>query len=114
MLRGMEKTITETMMTKSTGRPPIYRIQTGDGCWYRISEEDYRRLNQAKGIGCVQLTVLPGREHHFDELNMQRLQIDDPEALEARVAKAKAEIAALTEKLATAHKLLTDALGGRK
>jgi hypothetical protein len=45
---------------------------------------------------------------------MQRYLLDDPEVLEARVAKAKAEIAALTEKLATAHKLLTDALGGRK
>ena len=106
----MEKTITETMMTKSTGRAPIYRIQTGDGCWYRISEEDYHRLNQAKGIGCVQLTVLPGREHYFDELNMQRLQIDEPEALEARAAKVKAEIATLTEKLAAIQAML----GGAK
>lgn len=111
----MEKPITETMMTKSTGRPPIYRVQTGDGCWYRISEEDYHRLNQAKGIGCVQLTILPGHEYiTSDDLNIQRLQIDDPEALEARVARAKADIATLTEKLATAHKLLTDALGGAK
>lgn len=111
----MEKPIAETMMAKSTGRAPIYRIQTGDGCWYRISEEDYHRLNQAKGIGCVQITVLPGREYiSSDELNIQRLQIDDPEALEARIAKAKAEIAALTEKLTAAQKLLTDALGGAK
>lgn len=110
----MEKTITETMMTKSTGRAPIYRVQTGDGCWYRISEEDYHRLNQAKGIGCVQLTILPGHEHYSDDLNIQRYSLDDPEVLEARVAKAKAEIAALAEKLATAHKLLTDALGGAK
>lgn len=110
----MEKPITETMMTKTTGRAPIYRIQTGDGCWYRISEEDYHRLNQAKGIGCVQLTVLPGLIHRTDDLNIQCLQIDDPEALEARVAKAKAEITILTEKLATAHKLLTDALSGAK
>ena len=110
----MEKPITETMMTKTTGRAPIYRIQTSDGCWYRISEEDYHRLNQAKGIGCVQLTVLPGREHYFDELNMQRLQIDNPEVLEARVAKAKVEIAILTERLTAAQKLLTDALSGAK
>ena len=103
----MEKTITETMMTKSTGRAPIYRIQTGDGCWYRISEEDYRRLKQAKGIGCVQLTVLPGREYGPDDLNIQRLQIDEPEVLEARIAKAKAEIAALTKRLVKVQTLLT-------
>lgn len=93
MLRGMEK--------------------PSQSCWYRIS--DYHRLNQAKGIGCVQLTVLPGHEYiTSDDLNIQRYSLDDPEALEARVAKAKAEIAALAEKLATAHKLLTDALGGAK
>ena len=111
MLRSMEKTITETMMTKSTGRPPVYRVQTGDGCWYRISEEDYHRLNQAKGIGCVQLTILPGHEYiTSDDLNIQRYSLDDPEALEARVAKAKAEIAALAEKLAAIQVML----GGAK
>lgn len=107
----MEKPITETMMTKSTGRATIYRIQTGDGCWYRISEYDYRRLNQAKGIGCVHLTILPGHAYSTsNDLNIQRYSLDDPEALEARVAKAKAEIAALAEKLAAIQVML----GGAK
>ena len=34
---GMEKPIAKTTMNESTGRAPIYRVQTGDGCWYRIS-----------------------------------------------------------------------------
>ena len=107
----MEKTITETMMTKSTGRAPIYRIQTGDGCWYRISKEDYHRLIKAKGIGCVQLTILPGHAYSTsNDLNIQRYSLDDPETLEARVAKAKAEIAALAEKLAAIQVML----GGAK
>ena len=39
----------------------------------------------------MQLTVLPGHEYiTSDDLNIQRYSLDDPEALEARVAKAKA------------------------
>lgn len=106
----MQKTIVETTKTQSTGRAPIYRIQTGDGCWYRISEDDYHRLREANGVGCVQITVLPGRAYSLsDDLNVQRMQAEDPEILEARVAKAKAEIAALAEKLRKIQTLLTDA-----
>lgn len=94
-------------MTESAGQKPVYRIQTGDGCWYRIREDDYHRLVQTRGVGCVQLTILPGRMYAADDLNIQRSQTDEPEVLEARIAKAKAEIATLTERLAKVQTLLT-------
>lgn len=82
------------------GRGWVYRVRTGDGVWYRISKADFDRLAETNGRGCLQITVLPGHEYlQTDDLNVVQVRQDAPEVLEARVEKAKAELAALQKKL---------------
>lgn len=66
-----------------------------------LSNGQFKRLDECKAAEQRQITS--------DYLNMRRLQIDDPEVLEARVNTAKAEIAAMTEKLATIQRILGSA-----
>lgn len=87
----------------------VCNLQTEDGYWYRISAEDFERLRKTDGRGCLQITVLPGHSNmQAPQLNIRCLQREQLQTLEARIAKAKTEIAALTEKLTALQKMLSE------
>jgi hypothetical protein len=102
--------ITEAHGTDN-GRGWVYRVRTGDGVWYRISKADFDRLAETGGRGCLQVTILPGHEYRqSDDLNVVTLSQDEPEMLETRVVKAKAELDAIRKQVEALTKMLTDAM----
>ena len=102
--------ITEAHGTDN-GRGWVYRVRTGDGVWYRISKADFDRLAETGGRGCLQIAILPGHEYRQSEdLNVVTVRRDEPEVLEARAAKARAELEAIRKQVEALTKMLTEAM----
>lgn len=84
------------------------RVQTAEGAWVQISEADFERVVKWRG-GYIHATVHPdGTACALAQNAIVRFCRDVPEELEARIATAKTEIAALTEKLTALQKMLSE------
>lgn len=86
----------------------VCRVETAGGAWVEISEADFERVVKCNG-GYIQVTVHPDvTDCALPRNAIVRFCQDSPEGLEKRIAKAKTQIAALTEKLTALQKMLSE------
>lgn len=94
----------------NNGREWVYRVRTGDGVWYGISELEYLAIAGAGG-GCISVQIHPGQRNLADNaFNIEVYKKETPEALADRIHAARAELAALTERVGLLQKMLTEAM----